>query len=128
MAQFPSNIQKPVYPFSTKIKNPSLQSEMENGLVISRPKFTRTPRTFTLKWTALPATDYVVLCDFYMNTVLGGSMAFDWYYPVVPNDPNSDTKFSVRFINEDINFDLVAPGFYSGKVTIQEHYPEVYYA
>ncbi|AJQ29640.1 hypothetical protein [Pelosinus fermentans] len=51
MAQFP-NIQQPVYPFTTKIKDPSLQSEMENGLVISRAKFTRVPQNFTLKWTA----------------------------------------------------------------------------
>ncbi|AJQ29644.1 hypothetical protein [Pelosinus fermentans] len=70
MAQFP-NIQQPVYPFTTKIKDPSLQSEMENGLVISRVKFTRLPQIFTLKWTALPAADYAALRDFYRNTVYG---------------------------------------------------------
>lgn len=119
MAQFP-NVQQPVYPFTTKIKDPSLQSEMENGLVISRAKFTRVPQIFTLKWTALPTADYATLRDFYRNTVYGGSLAFDWYYPTVANDSYSGKLFSVRFKSEDISFDLAAPGYYSGTITIQE--------
>ncbi|MBP2656020.1 MAG: hypothetical protein H6Q73_3589 [Firmicutes bacterium] len=119
MAQFP-DIQQPVYPFTTKIKDPSLQSEMENGLVISRARFTRTIQTFTLKWTALPVADYVTLRDFYCNTVYGGSLAFDWYYPTVDNDSYSGQLFSVRFTGGDISFDLAGPGYYSGTLTIQE--------
>lgn len=119
MAQFPS-IQQPVYPFTTKVKDPSLQSEMENGLVISRAKFTRVPQTFSLKWTALPAADFASLRDFYRNTVRGGSLVFDWHYPTVPNDPDSGKLYSVRFTGGDISFDLAAPGYYSGKLTIQE--------
>lgn len=119
MAQFP-DIQQPVYPFTTKIKDPSLQSEMENGLVISRAKFTRIPRNFVLKWTALPAADYATLRDFYLNTVQGGSQVFDWHYPTVPSDPYSGQVFSVRFTGEEISFDLTAPGCYSGTLTIQE--------
>lgn len=119
MAQFP-NIQQPVYPFTTKIKDPSLQSEMENGLVISRARFTRVPQIFTLKWTALPAPDYAVLRDFYRKTVYGGSLVFDWHYPTVANDPYSGKLFSVRFKSEDLSFELAAPGYYSGTVTIQE--------
>jgi hypothetical protein len=111
MAQFP-NIQQPVYPFTTKIKDPSLQSEMDNGLVI--------PQTFVLKWTALPAVDYATLRDFYRKTVYGGSLAFDWYYPTVSNDPYSGKLFSVRFVAGDISFDLAAPGYYSGSLTIRE--------
>ncbi|MDR3561755.1 MAG: hypothetical protein P4N59_10020 [Negativicutes bacterium] len=119
MAQFPS-IQQPVYPLTTKIKDPSLQSEMENGLVISRAKFTRMPQSFVLKWNALPAADYAALRDFYRITVLGGSMTFEWNYPIVPNDPYSGQLFSVRFTGGDISFDLAAPGYYSGALTIQE--------
>ena len=119
MAQFP-NIQQPVYPFTTKIKDPSLQSEMENGMVLSRPRFTRVSKIFILKWTALPAADYAQLRDFYCNTVYGGSKAFEWNYPVVPNDSYSGQLFNVRFASEDISFELTAPGYYSGTVTIQE--------
>lgn len=119
MAQFPK-IQQPVYPFTTKINDPSLQSEMENGVVISRVKFTRVPQIFTLKWTALPAADYAALRDFYRSTVYGGSLAFDWHYPTVPNDSYSGKLFSVRFKSENISFDLAAPGYYSGSITIQE--------
>jgi hypothetical protein len=119
MAQFP-DIQQPVYPFTTKLKDPALQSEMENGLVVSRARFTRMPQTFTLQWKALPAADYATLRDFYRGTVYGGSLAFDWYYPTVPNDSYSGKLFSVRFTGGDISFDLAAPGYYSGKLTIQE--------
>ena len=119
MAQFP-DIQQPVYPFTTKLKDPSLQSEMENGLVVSRARFTRVPLNFTLKWTALPAADYALLRDFYLNTVYGGSLAFNWYYPTVPDDSFSGRLFSVRFTGGDVTFELAAPGYYSGKITIQE--------
>jgi len=119
MAQFPT-IQQPVYPFTTKIKDPSLQSEMENGLMVSRVKFTRVPLTFILKWTALAAADYAVLRDFYRKTVYGGGLVFNWYYPTVPNDPYSGQLFSVRFTGGDISFNLSAPGYYSGTLTIQE--------
>lgn len=119
MAHFP-NIKPPVYPFTTKIKDPSLQSETENGLVISRAKFTRTPLTFILKWTALPAADFVLLRDFYRNIVRGGSQAFEWQYPPVPNDSYSEQVFSVRFTGGEFSFELSAPGYYSGSVTIQE--------
>lgn len=119
MAQFPS-IQQPIYPFTTKIKDPSLQSEMENGLVVSRAKFTRMPQTFVLKWNALPAADYAAVRDFYRTTVRGGSQAFDWTYPTVANDSYSGQLFSVRFAGGDISFDLATPGYYSGTLTIQE--------
>jgi hypothetical protein len=119
MAQFP-DIQQPVYPFTTKIKDPSLQSEMENGLVISRARFTRVPQTFTLKWTALPAADYAALRDFYCNKVYGGSLEFDWRYPVTSDPAYSDKTYTVRFTGGDISFELVAPGYYSGTITIQE--------
>ena len=119
MAQFPK-IQNPVYPLTIKIKDPSLQSEMENGLVISRAKFTRAQQSFTLQWNALPAADYAILRDFYRNTVRGGSFAFEWQYPAIFNDPYAGHLFSVRFVGEDISFDLVTPGYYSGKLTIQE--------
>ena len=119
MVQFP-NIQQPVYPFTTKIKDPSLQSEMENGLVISRARFTRVPKSFTLKWTALPAADYALLRDFYCDTVCGGSLAFEWHYPMVPNDSYSGKLFRVRFTGEELSFDLTAPGYYAGQLTIQE--------
>jgi hypothetical protein len=119
MAQFPS-IQQPVYPLTTKIKDPSLQSEMENGLIVSRARFTRMPQTFILKWTALPAADYAALRDFYRNTVYGGSLAFDWYYPTAAGDSYSGQRFSVRFTGGDISFNLAAPGYYSGTLTIQE--------
>lgn len=119
MPQFP-NIQQPVYPFTTKLKDPSLQAEMENGLVVSRAKFTRIPQSFVLKWTALPAADFAALRDFYRNTVYGGSLVFDWYYPTVPNDSYSGQRFAVRFAGGDISFDLAAPGYYAGTLTIQE--------
>lgn len=119
MQQFP-NIQQPIYPLTTTIKDPSLQSEMENGLVMSRAKFTRALQTFTLQWNALPAADYEILRQFYRHTARGGSLAFAWQYPVVANDSYAGKSFSVRFVGGDIDFDLVAPGYYAGKLKLQE--------
>lgn len=117
--EFPSNIQPPVYPFGNKLENPAMASAMENGTVVSRPRFTRLRETFSLKWTALPAAEYELLRSFWKNTVLGGSDKFTWTYPAIPGDAYSGRVFTVRFTGE-MSFDLVSQGYYSGNITLQE--------
>lgn len=113
-------IQQPSYPFSNQWENPALTSKMENGIVVSRPKFTRMRETFTLKWSVLPAADYYALRTFWKHTVLGGSQEFAWTYPEVPGDPYSGQVFTVRFAGSEPKFDLIAPGLYSGELTLEE--------
>lgn len=113
------NIMPPSYPFGERLENPALTSTMENGIVLSRPRFTRIRKTFTLKWSALPASDYEKLRSFW-QTVLGGSQEFSWTYPAIPGDSLSGKEYTVRFANGDIRFDLASNGYYSGDLTLQE--------
>lgn len=117
MANFP-DIMLPKYPFKEKLEDPSISSKQENGLVISRPRFTRMRSTFTLSWTALPEVDFATLRTFY-RSVYGGSNSFTWVYPTIAGDEYSGRSFTVLF-NGELDFDLAAPGLYSGSVTLQE--------
>nr|WP_092069587.1 hypothetical protein [Dendrosporobacter quercicolus]NSL47524.1 hypothetical protein [Dendrosporobacter quercicolus DSM 1736]SDL92859.1 hypothetical protein SAMN04488502_1011204 [Dendrosporobacter quercicolus] len=119
LPEFPE-IQQPCYPFSSEWEDPALTSKMENGYIVSRPKFTRVRETFRLKWQALPARDYHALRTFWKDVVLGGSREFYWTYPEVPDDAYSKKVFTVRFISGEIRFDLVGPGQYSGEFKLQE--------
>lgn len=118
MFKFPE-IQQPVYPLKSKWENPVLTSKMENGTVVSRPKFTRIRETFTLTWNALPAADYARLREFW-RTALGGSVIFLWTYPMVPRDPLSGRSYRMRFGSDAPSFELSAPGYYSGSITMEE--------
>ena len=119
MVNFPS-ITLPSYPFSTKIENVALQSKMEDGTIVSRARFTRARETFTLRWNALPEADYILLLNFYKNTVKGGSLAFIWTHPPVPGSPPSGVPYTVRFIDGDIEFSVPQPGIRSGQLVLQE--------
>jgi len=114
------NIQQPSYPLKNKVEDVSLQSTMESGITISRPKFTRARETFTLQWNALPAADFYLLRTFYKTAVYGGSQSFQWTYPQINGDPYSGQAFSVRFTGGVIEFTTSSPGYYSGGLVIQE--------
>lgn len=115
---FPA-IKSPAYPLGNALENPAIRSAMENGVVVSRSRFTRIRETFSLRWTALPATDYALLRSFWKNIVFGGSQTFTWTYPVVAGDVYSGKEFIVRF-NGDFHFDLSGYDLYSGAVTLEE--------
>ncbi len=119
MAVFP-DIMQPSYPMRNRIEDPAILSKMENGIVVSRTKYTRSRETFILRWTALPAAHYNTLRSFFKDTVKGGGDTFEWTYPAVAGDPYSGRVFTVRFTGGDIEFELSAPGRYSGELTIQE--------
>lgn len=116
---FPT-IQKPSYPFNSKLEDISLQSQMEDGTVVSRARFTRSRETFTLTWTALPDADYATLRTFYKSTVKGGSEAFQWTYPTITGDSYSGQTFTVRFVGGGIEFSKSKYGTRSGTLQIQE--------
>lgn len=80
MINFP-NISKPSYPLSIETENNSLTSKFEDGTVQSRPKFTRSRRTFTVKWNDLPNNEYLVLDNFIRNVVNYSAETFLWVNP-----------------------------------------------
>lgn len=116
---FPT-IQPPSYPLKNKIEDVSLQSTMENGITISRPKFTRARETFNLQWNALPANDFSLLRTFFKTVVYGGSQSFQWTYPQIVGDPYAGQAFAVRFAGGTIEFTTSTPGYYTGELVIQE--------
>lgn len=115
---FPS-ISNPVYPLDGTYKDHTLKMEMDNITVNTRPRFTKTPVTFTLQWTALRASEFSTLYDFYVSTCKGCALPFTWTYPDEPNDPLAGKKYNMRFAG-DLSFSLANPGLYTVSVAIEE--------
>ncbi len=111
--RFP-DIAKPVYPLTEEWEDVGLISEFEDGSQISRPRFTRSRGKWVLTWNALPDADYQKLIQFWRDTAKGKSMAFDWTHPVTGGEP-----YKVRFAEKQ-SFKNVAPGLWSGEVTLCE--------
>jgi len=61
----------------TKVKDNSLKSPLINGQTVSRKKYTRQLREWTLKWNALLDTQLATLLAYYA-TQGGGSASFQW--------------------------------------------------
>lgn len=106
------NIKMPIMPFSEELEDVALVSLTENGMVVSRPKFTRPRNTFSLQWTALPTVDYIALKQFYAS-VLGGSNSFIWPHPI------TGTLYEVRFSGA-FSFQYDNVGLWSGSITLIE--------
>ena len=70
-------IQKPSISMPTKVKDNSLSSPLTNGMKITRAKYTRQLREWSLKWNAMPDTDLVQLLSWYA-TCAGGAASFSW--------------------------------------------------
>lgn len=90
--------------FALEYEDPSLQTKMDGGYVVSRAKFTRPPRrTWTSGYTSISDTDRQTLANFY-QAVMGGSIIFDWTCP-------QDKKvYQVRFVGGSLKFRYVGMG------------------
>lgn len=116
MSSFPS-IQQPSYAISTTVGDNSIKSEMINGMVVSRPRYSRQLKKWELQWNGMPATDLGTLRTFY-NTCFGGSVAFVW------NDADdSNVAKSVRF-DSDLVYSEVGANkngrIYQVKISLRE--------
>lgn len=90
MINFP-NISKPSYPLSIGLEDNSLKSKFEDGTVQSRPKFTRSRRTFKVNWKSLPNDEYLILEKFIRKTVKYSAETFLWVNPATYNTPEEET-------------------------------------
>ncbi len=70
--------------------NPAIRSEMESGMVLTRARYTRTRRIWTLTWANLRGGNYRTLRNFYVAKK-GGSLIFTWTHPI------ENITFNVRF-------------------------------
>ncbi len=106
MTAFPT-IMKPSFAISTTVKDNSIKSEMINGMIVSRPRYSRQLCAWELTWSALSASDLSSLKSFY-NQCYGGAISFLW------TDDDSGTTKNVRFVS-DLKFKQVAEN-HSGKL------------
>lgn len=83
-------------------EDPSEQTKMEGGIVVTRRKFTRKPRkTFTFQYSELPDADKIALENFY-DSVGGGCDIFTFANP-------SGQNFDVRF-SKPLDFQFMGVG------------------
>lgn len=78
---FPT-ISSPSYPLKVQHQNTSITSNFEDGSMQSRRKFTRSRKTFTVKWESLPQSEYNTLNNFLTVTVGFAANSFSWRNPV----------------------------------------------
>lgn len=81
MPVFPTLIRKPDVNIQMEYDDPTISSKMENGLVITRPRYTAMRRSWTVAYSYAPAADLTTLDNFVRGTVLGGSGSFTWTCP-----------------------------------------------
>ena len=77
MADFPTNILRPSVLRDLSPEDPAIRTEMENGMVQSRARFTRVRKSWTLSWTIIKEADYQTVRA-HWDTQKGGSDAFQW--------------------------------------------------
>jgi len=68
----------------------AIRSEFDDGSVLTRPRYSRMRRTWSLTWANLIGADYRTLRTFY-EVQKGGSLSFTW------NNPLENQNFIVRF-------------------------------
>lgn len=107
------NIQLPLTISETTI-DPAISSEMEDGIVVTRPRYTRIRRRWELSWQNMIAADYQTLRAFY-NTQKGGSLSFLWGNPV----GTDISPVTVRFTG-DLTGKAAPMGVYSVTLTLEE--------
>ena len=119
-----ADIESPEYPLSIETITSTIKSDYDAGYTITRRKFTRTPKRFTLKWAMLSGADYALL-DAHFQAA--GGAAASWIF----DHPLSTATPTVRYKDDVLKFDLITPGpesgtgtddggYYSGSVILEE--------
>ena len=117
-------VEAPEYPLGEEIITSTLKSDFEAGYVITRRKYTRVIRRWTLKWTHLPGESYNII-KAHFQAVGGAADVWEWEHPQTGELPN------VRFKDDSLKFDLSVPGpesaedandggYYSGSIVLEE--------
>ena len=92
---FPTSIPNPEYPFKVEHEDNSITSKFEDGTVQSRLKFTKSRKTWTLKWNGMKQSHYNTLENFIVNQAKHQANVFNWI------NPTNNTTYSVRCIKFD---------------------------
>lgn len=82
MIKFPTNVINPSYPLGEEYENTSIVSKFDDGSMQSRRKFTRSRKTFSVKWNKLNKEEFVIIRDFIINVAQFSANAFEWVNPI----------------------------------------------
>lgn len=114
------------FPFSIKIENVGLTSEGENGIILTRRKYNRVKKEFTLHYSSLTVEEFELLSYFYEIECSFGLRCFFWRYPVLVNDSDS-SDIGHSFQNKvfyvymsKFSFKAVSYNNYQGDVILSE--------
>ena len=116
MANFPTLTINPEVPLNENQEDPTIRSKFEGGYELTRPRFTRIRKAWTIKYRLLPAADKVLLDTFFNATVLGGADAFNWTNPI------TSVVYVVRFTEPPVfkNVMFGAVQYYDVDIKLQE--------
>lgn len=105
-----------------ELEDAGISTQMENGTVVSRARYTRSRLTFYLAWGSknpLQVQDKETLRNFYQNTVKGSGEQFEWTCNS-RFSPYYGQTYIVRFMGNPPRFKKIAPGYWGTEVTLQQ--------
>lgn len=103
----------PSYGTTEDVEDTSIRSTFEDGTIQARRKYTKSRKTWVLKWDNMPYSEYVTLMDFLQNTVYFSAKPFEWTSPI-------DGKTYVVRFSEKEPFTSKAVNQMTGSITIRE--------
>lgn len=103
----------PSYGTTEDVEDTSIRSTFEDGTIQARRKYTKSRKTWVLKWDNMPYSEYVTLMDFLQNTVYFSAKPFEWTSPI-------DGKTYVVCFAEKEAFTSKAVNQMTGSITIRE--------
>lgn len=100
---FPAEIGNPDYPLTETPEDAVIRSNMEDGTVKTRPRYTRNRKTFEVKWGHMPDEQKNIFENFFLVTLKNGSLPFNWTHPA------SGQQYVVA-LTENPKYSLVCAG------------------
>ena len=103
----------PSYGTTEDVEDTSIRSTFEDGTIQARRKYTKSRKTWVLKWDNMPYSEYVTLMDFLQNTVYFSAKPFEWTSTI------DGKTYVVRFAEKEA-FTSKAVNQMTGSITIRE--------
>ena len=85
------------------VKQNTIKTEFEDGIIQTRPRYTRLRHSWLLTWNAIKYTEYKKLKAFY-TAQKGEALSFTWLYPY--ENTNYNVRFSGEFKGKNIEWDI----------------------
>ena len=107
------DVTAPEYPLKESVEDNLIKSAMENGVVKTRPRFTKVRRSFELEWSLLNDDSKDALEQFFLSKTKCGSLPFKWPHPY------SEKSYVVRFDGPP-SFSLKMKDYWQVSIKLQE--------